>query len=76
MRVTNKHEQVLEHLKTYGHITSWEAIQEYGATRLSSIIFNLRKRGYDIETEENMAKDRYGNTCRFADYIYYGVKNE
>ena len=31
------------HLKNYGHITSLEAIREYGATRLASIIFNLKK---------------------------------
>ena len=37
----NKTEKVLEHLKEYGTITSLEAIDLYGATRLSAIIFNL-----------------------------------
>ena len=36
---------ILWHLKTYGTITSYEAIKEYGATRLSAIIFNHRKAG-------------------------------
>ena len=47
----NKTAAVQLHLIENGKITSWEAIQKYGATRLSSIIFNLRKRGMNIETE-------------------------
>jgi hypothetical protein len=33
--------QVINHLITYGSITSWEAINKYRATRLSGIIFVL-----------------------------------
>ena len=36
---TTKTKQVLNHLKEYGCIDSWTAIQRYGATRLSAIIF-------------------------------------
>lgn len=60
---------VLEHLETFGTITSWQAIQEYGATRLSAIIFNLRKHGYDIDTKTELTKDRNGNVCQYAKYI-------
>ena len=66
---TTKFNQVKEHLENYGTITSWQAIQQYGATRLSDIIFRLRKQGYDIETKTECAKDRNGNTCQFAKYI-------
>lgn len=69
MRVTNKHQQVLEYLQEYGKITSWEAIQHFGATRLSSIIFNLRKRGYDIETHKIVFTDRNCNVGHFAEYV-------
>lgn len=44
-----KTREVEKHLKDKGSITSWEAIKQYRATRLSAIIFNLRKR-YDIDT--------------------------
>ena len=60
---------VLEHLQTHGSITSLEAIQLYGATRLSDIIFNLRKRGYQIITEPFTVKTRFGGTARPAKYI-------
>ena len=45
----NKTKLVEEHLRRKGSITSWEAITNYRATRLSAIIFNLRKK-YDIDT--------------------------
>lgn len=32
-------------------VTSWDMITKHRATRLSAIIFNLRKRGYKIRTE-------------------------
>lgn len=64
-----KFQQVKEHLENYCTITSWQAIQQYGATRLSDIIFRLRKQGYDIQTKTECAKDRNGNTCQFAKYI-------
>lgn len=67
-----KTNQVLEHLKKHGMITSWVAIEQYRATRLSAIIFNLRKRGYDIETQIVLSKDCNGNPCPYATYILKG----
>lgn len=40
---TNKTIKVLEHLQKFGSITSLEAIDLYGATRLSAIIFQFAK---------------------------------
>lgn len=65
----NKTEKVLEHLKKHGSITSLEAIETYGATRLSAIIFNLRKDGHKIITETIPFEDRFGNKSNFAKYI-------
>ena len=65
---TNKSKLVKEHLLTKGSITSWEAIQLYGATRLSAIIFNLRKNDYDIKSIKVPFTDRFGNTSDFVKY--------
>jgi hypothetical protein len=65
---TNKTNEILKHLKQNGSITSWEAIQLYGATRLSAIIFNLRKK-YNINTFMIDDIDRYGNESRYAKYV-------
>lgn len=61
--------QVLAHLQGQGSITSWEAIQNYRATRLSAIIFNLRDEGYKIESK-NESKDG----THWTRYIYKGKK--
>lgn len=65
----NKTIAVLNHLKENGSITSMEAIEHFGATRLSAIIFNLRKRGYDIETIPTGMTDRYGHAVNYAKYV-------
>ena len=67
-----KTKQVKTHLRTHGHIDTWTAIQEYGATRLSAIIFELRKHGWIIDTEDVNTKDRNGNPSTYAKYVYYG----
>lgn len=64
----NKTKAVLEWLQTHASISSMEAIQSFGATRLSAIIFKLRKRGYNIETVKCEGTDRFGNPMRFARY--------
>lgn len=63
-----KTQAVLDWLKTHASISSMEAIQNFGATRLSAIIFNLRKRGYNIETVRCDGTDRFGNKMTFARY--------
>lgn len=64
----NKHKAVLQWLKTGASISSMEAIENFGATRLSAIIFNLKKKGHNIETVMCEGHDRYGNPMRFARY--------
>ncbi len=55
-----KSQAVKSHLLTKGNITSWEAIQKYNATRLSAIIFNLKRKGMDITaTPEESGKSRF-----------------
>lgn len=65
----NKTQLVLDHLEKYGTITSLEAIELYGATRLSSIIYNLRKRGHKIVTEDMPFTDRFGTKSICGKYI-------
>ena len=60
---------VLRHLKDHKTITTYEAFTEYGATRLSAIIFDLRKK-YLITDEWIERQNRYGENVRFKRYIY------
>lgn len=62
---------ILAHLEEKGNITSWEAIKEYGATRLSAIIYDLRHRyGMPIENEWIEFTDRFGCKSRYVKYTY------
>lgn len=67
-RIT-KTQKVLEHLHEHGCITSLEAIELYKATRLSAIIFNLRKRGMHIETINIPFVDIYGTKSSYGKYV-------
>lgn len=63
-----KTQAVLDWLKTHASISSMEAIKQFGATRLSAIIFNLKRKGYNIETVTCEGTDRFGNKMQFARY--------
>ena len=66
----NKTNMVQMHLIEKGKITSWEAINEYGATRLSDIIYRLRNKGMNIRNERVNFTDRYGTKSHYDIYIY------
>lgn len=68
----SQEEQVLQHLLSGQSITPIEALDLYGSFRLSSIIFRLRDRGYDIHTE--MVTIRKGT--RVARYTLNQKKEE
>ena len=58
--------KVSKHLKEKNKITSWEAIEKYRCTRLSAIIYILRKDGWDITTNNKFNKTTKTN---FAEYV-------
>lgn len=64
--------EVLGHLQKYGKITSKEAFELYGITRLSAIIYVLKDWKYLIRTEMAQTVNRYGDNCNYAVYIYEG----
>jgi hypothetical protein len=68
---TTKHSKVKSHLINKGSITSLDAIELYGATRLSAIIFNLRNKDkMNIISEKKDFVDRYNNSASYSLYKY------
>ena len=67
-----KTKKVLEYLKSNGSITSLEAYDLFRATRLSAIIFNLRKYGYKIISMPESYTNEQGETSHYARYVYEG----
>jgi hypothetical protein len=65
---------ILQHLKDGRRLTQKEAINEYGAYRLSSIIYSLKKQGYRIESKPLDVPTRYkktDGTTRNANIVEY-----
>ena len=60
--------EVLRYMQSHKGITSLQAIEKFGATRLSDISLKLRQEGYAIKTESITKKNRYGHTTTFARY--------
>ena len=57
-----QYQVILDHLKAHKTITSLEAINKYGITRLSCIIYNLKKDGYTITSKTKKVRTRYNHT--------------
>lgn len=62
---------VLDYMKSNKGITSIEAYDKLGVTRLSAVIFNLREH-YDIQDVWESCINRYGTKVKFKRYIYNG----
>lgn len=61
-------DRILRHLMKRGAITTWLAIRDYGITRLSAKIYELRARGYEINCDWEFSKNRYGEPVHFKKY--------
>ena len=69
-------ERVRRYLYDFGSITSLDAFREFGNTRLSATIFELRHR-YDlpIKSKREIGINRYGDKTEFVRY-YLEEKEE
>lgn len=67
-------EIIFRHLVEYGSITSWEAIKEYGCTRLSHYIYLLRKY-HNITDERIKTINRFGMQTTYKKYTLNDDEN-
>lgn len=71
-KIETHYDRVLKHLQDHSSITSLEAFRDYGITRLSAIIYDLRKDGWIIDSQRVSCKNRYNKTVYFAKYCLMG----
>lgn len=64
--------EVLKYLREHDYLTSMEAFEKWGITRLSAIIHDFRKAGYDIDTVLIQSTTRFGETTQYGRYILKG----
>ena len=60
--------EVLKFMQRHTGITSYQAIQHFGATRLSDIIYRLDKEGYEIAKTQITKRNRYGHPVTYTKY--------
>lgn len=70
-------ETILYHLQTTGQrITSWQAIRDFGFTRLSGIVKKIEYRtGIVLKRRDINVSTRYGGMARVTEYWYEDERN-
>lgn len=64
-----QNDMILDFLKTHAEgITPKDAQERFGCMRLSARISDLREMGYNITTESETRKNRFGNYTTYARY--------
>ncbi len=63
-----QNEQVLQHMQDVGPITTLVAVREYGITRLSARIYDLKAAGFEVETRWREVRDRHGQRKHVVEY--------
>lgn len=61
-------DRIIDYLKRYGSITSWQAYADLGITQLAARVFQLKERGYRFETERVNTKNRMGEKTHYDIY--------
>lgn len=61
-------EEVLKHLQENKNITALTGIKEYGIIRLTDVIYDLRKLGYNIKSTKIYKKNKYNKTIYYMEY--------
>ena len=68
----NQRQMILQYIKDFGSITSYQAYIELGVTQLATRIKELKEQGYVFSCEWISKKNRYGKNVAFKKYKYEG----
>lgn len=70
LELNNSQQRVFDYIVENGSITSLEAIQKLGETRISVRIFELRDKGVPINSEYIKVENRYGESRHVKKYFF------
>ena len=68
MKTTQK-QRIIDYIRKFGSISSWEAYADLGITQLGARIDQLKKDGYKFETEWESNKNRFGEKTDYKRYF-------
>ena len=61
-------ERIVKYCNDFGSITTLQAFQDLGVTRLASRINDLKNQGYVIKSQFVTSKNRYGEAVSYKKY--------
>lgn len=64
----NQRDMIIDYIKDFGSITSYEAYIDLGITQLATRVKELKEQGYTFKTEWVTKKNRYGKNVSFKKY--------
>ena len=67
MKITQK-DRILEYIRNFGSISSFEAYTDLGITQLGARIDQLKKEGYEFKTEWESNTNRFGEKTEYKRY--------
>lgn len=76
MEKPTQRDRVLQYIRDFGSITSYQAYTDLGVTQLATRIFELKKRGYNFSKKRVKTKNRYGDNTHYDEYFLTEVDNE
>lgn len=64
----NQKQRIINYMRQFGSITSWEAYQDLGVMQLGARIDQLKKDGYEFRTKWEIKKNRFNEEVSFKRY--------
>lgn len=64
----SQHDLILKHMKDHGSITTFEAYEQYGITKLTTRISELRRLGVKIRHQAHSGVNRFGKPVTYNRY--------
>lgn len=67
MKIAQK-DRIINYIREFGSISSWEAYSDLGITQLGARIDQLKKEGYEFKTEWETGQNRFGERTDYKRY--------
>ena len=67
MKITQR-DRVINYIREFGSISSWEAYKDLGITQLATRIKELKEQGYEFKTEWESSTNRFGEKTDYKRY--------
>ena len=61
-------EKIIKYMRDFGSITTMQAFNDLGITRLSGRIYDIKALGYKIRSETIYGRNRYGEKIHYFKY--------